>query len=101
MAGHYHTFIKNFASIASPLTRLLNKDVLFTWHEPQQDSFDALKHALIHTSVLAFPDYQLPFTMCTDASALGTGTVLMQSVDRKRPLVIAYGSQVLTDPESR
>ncbi len=76
--GYYRAFIKNFATIASPLTRLLKKDIPF-WNDAQQHSFTVLKHTLLQAPVLAFPDYNLLFTLCTDASVLGDGAVLMQS----------------------
>ncbi len=33
LAGYYRVFVKNLASIASPLTRLLKKDVPFLWND--------------------------------------------------------------------
>ncbi len=48
LAGYYRAFVKNFASIACPLTRLLKKDVPFQWDDAQQHSFTTLKDALIH-----------------------------------------------------
>ena len=101
LAGYYRAFVKNFASIASPLTRLLKKDVPFLWNDAQQQSFTTLKEALTHAPILAFPDYALPFTMCTDASALGVGAVLMQTEPGKRPHAIAYASRVLNAAESK
>ncbi len=95
LAGYYRAFIKNFASIASPLTRLLKKDVPFLCNGAQQHSFTTLKDALTHAPILASPDYKLPFTMCTDASALRIGAVLMQTEEGKRPHAIAYASRVL------
>ncbi len=79
LAGYYRDFVHNFASIASPLTRLLKKDVPFIWHDAQHQAFESLKHALTHTLVLAFPDYKKPFILCTDSSSLGVGAVLMQA----------------------
>ncbi len=79
--------------------RLLKKDVLFFWNDAQQHSFTSLKYAHIHTLILAFPDYKLPFTLCTDASALGIGAVLMQTEEGKSPHAIAYASHVLTSLE--
>ena len=101
LAGYYRAFVKNFASIAAPLNKLRKKDVPFHWNACQQQSFDQLKAALTKAPVLAFPDFSLPFTIYTDASALGLGAVLMQQVDGQRPQVIAYASRVLNDAESR
>ncbi len=50
--------------------------------------------------MLAFPDYKEPFILCTDASSLSIGAVLMQ-VSESRPHVIAYASSVLTSVESK
>ncbi len=100
LAGYYRAFIKNFASIAAPLNKLRKKDIPFRWNACQQQSFDQLKAALTMAPVLAFPDYSLPFTICTDASALGLCAVLMQQVDGQRPQVIAFASRILNDAES-
>ncbi len=96
LTGYYKGFVKNFASIASPLTHLLKKDVPFLWKNAQQHSFTTLKGTLTHAPILAIPDYKLPFTMCTDASALGISAVLMQREEDKHPHAIAYASHVLT-----
>ncbi len=57
LAGYYRAFVRNFASIASPLTRLLKKDNPFIWHDAHIQAFETLKHALTQVPVLAFPDY--------------------------------------------
>ncbi len=54
--GYHRAYVKNFASIASPLTRLLKKDVPLQWNDAQQHSFTTLKDALIHAPILVFPD---------------------------------------------
>ena len=47
---------------------------------------------------MAFPDYDLPFILRTDASQQGLGAVLSQKqADCLR--VIAYASRTLTPPE--
>ncbi len=93
--------MNSLASIASPLTRLLKKDMPFLWNDAQKHSFTTLKNALAHALILAFTDYNFPFTICTDASALGIGAVLMQTEEGKRPHAIAYASRVLTPAESK
>ncbi len=100
LAGFHRSFIKNFATIASPLTQLLKKNIAFHWHDVHQRSFDTLKDAFAHAPVLAFPDYGLPFTICTNTSALGIGAILMQQGNGLRPHVIAYASHMLSDAES-
>ncbi len=50
----------------------------FHWNAPQDKSFNDLNSALINAPALAFPEYSVPFSLYTDASALGLGDVLMQ-----------------------
>ena len=101
LSGYYCVFVRNHASIASPLTRLLKKDIPFSLNGPKQQSFDTLKHALTHVPVLSFSDYQLPCLVETDVSSFGVCAILIQSFGGKRSHVIAYASRVLIDVESR
>ncbi len=101
LTGYYRAFVRNFASIAAPLTRLLKKGVPFIWHNAQHQTFESLQHALTHTLVSAFPDYKKPFILCTDSSSLGVGAVLMQASESQRSHVIAYASRVLNSAESK
>ena len=48
------------------------------WTPSTQTAFEALKQALTSAPVLALPDFRLPFTVETDASAIGMGAVLSQ-----------------------
>ena len=100
LCGYYRSFVKGFASIAAPLTKLLRKDQPFHWQGVQENSFQELKEALTHAPVLAFPDYSAPFVLCTDASTKGLGAVLMQADDRGKHHVIAYASRTLNSAES-
>ena len=99
LCGYYRCFVKGFASIASPLNTLLRKDVPFHWGAAQEKSFDALKMALTNAPILVFPDYNKPFVIYTDASALGLGAVLMQDDQNGRHRVIAYASRTLNKAE--
>lgn len=90
LAGYYHKFVRNFGIIAKPLTELLKKNSVFSWTADHEQSFQALKHALSTSPVLALPNFAKPFSIETDASASGTGLVLAQD---GHPL--AYLSQAL------
>ncbi|KAD6453982.1 hypothetical protein E3N88_08688 [Mikania micrantha] len=89
LAGYYRRFIKNYATIASPLTDLLKKD-MFCWTPNTATAFTALKAALSTTPVLQLPDFNQPFTIETDASGIGVGAILSQN---KHP--VAFFSQKL------
>ena len=52
LAGYYRRFVKEFSMIATPMTRLLLKNVKFEWGEECQRSFDKLKAFLTEAPVL-------------------------------------------------
>ncbi|GMJ04800.1 hypothetical protein HRI_004149200 [Hibiscus trionum] len=94
LAGYYRRFVEGFSIIATPLTKLLRKDVPFIWTNAQRDSFEKLKIALTQAPVLTQPESGKDFTVYSDASRSGLGCVLMQ--DGK---VIAYASRQLRPHE--
>ncbi len=100
LCGNYRPFIRGFTRIASSLTQLLRKEVPFHWNSPQDKSFNDLKSALINAPALSFPDYSVPFSLYSDASALGLGAVLMQPDTRGKNHVIAYASRTLNQAEA-
>ncbi|PNY17781.1 Ty3/gypsy retrotransposon protein [Trifolium pratense] len=77
LAGYYRKFVRNYASLASPLTSLLKKDA-FQWSDSALDSFNALKQALTTAPVLALPNFSNTFIVQTDASNHAMGAVLLQ-----------------------
>ena len=98
LAGYYRRFVKNFSIIAAPLHNLTKKDVKFKWTSQCQNAFDELKHKLTNPPILAYPDYNKPYVLQTDASQEALGLVLSQvqgGVER----VIAYGGKKLNPAE--
>ena len=77
MAGYDRKFIKAYGVIAKPLTRLLKKEVMYSWGAEQQHAFDAVKKALTQAPVLALPDLTKQFVVETDTSDKRIGVVLL------------------------
>ncbi|KAG8478886.1 hypothetical protein CXB51_028729 [Gossypium anomalum] len=94
LAGYYRRFVKGFSMIATPMTKLLQKDVKFEWSEKCQKSFDQLKICLTEAPVLVHPESGKEFVIYSDASLLGLGCVLMQE-----GRVVAYASRQLKPHE--
>ena len=79
LAGFYRRFIKDFSTIARPLTELAKKDQRFIWSNECQLAFDELKKRLMSDPVLAIYDPTKPVEVITDASKFGIGGVLHQN----------------------
>ena len=73
LANYYRKFVKDYAKITGPLTRLLHKDVAYNWTSDQQESFQTLKDKLVTAPILRTPDFDLEFTVTTDASDFAIG----------------------------
>ncbi|WP_440705198.1 RNase H-like domain-containing protein, partial [Cysteiniphilum sp. E12A11] len=94
LAGYYRRFVKGFSMIATPMTKLLQKDVKFEWTEKCQKSFDQLKTYLTEAPVLVQPKSGKELFIYSDASLNGLGCVLMQE-----GRVVAYASRQLKPHE--
>ena len=99
LAGYYRRFIPRFATIASPLTELTKKGVKFVWTENTESAFQHLKTCLCSAPILAYPNFDKPFILQTDASDVGLGAVLTQLDKSGHERVISYASRTLTGRE--
>ncbi len=79
----------------------MKKDAPFHWGGGQESSFKGLKHVLTHAPVLAFPNFDDPFVIFTDASGAGRGAVLTQTDGAGKQHVIAFASRALTAAEKK
>ena len=43
LAGFYKRFVKDFSTLASPLTELIKKNVGFKWEQTHEEAFQVLK----------------------------------------------------------
>jgi hypothetical protein len=76
----YRRFIKDYASIASPLYNLTGKGVPYHWSSECNHAFRTLKKCLTSSPLLVTPRTgpNESFVISTDASAKGIGAVLLQ-----------------------
>ena len=98
LAGYYRRFIKDFARMAKPLTKLLQKNEAFHWSEDAESAFNKLKESLCTAPLLQPPDMSKPFLITTDASGYAIGGILSQGKIGS-DLPVAYTSRVLRGPE--
>ena len=107
LVGHYRHFIKGFAKIAVPLYDLTSGDNKDKKSEhvdlfPEAlEAFDHLKAACVQTPILAFPDFDKPFLLETDASRKGLGAVLSQKQADGWYHPISYASRVMNKTKQR
>ena len=98
LVGYYRKFIKDFAKIAKPLTRLLKKNQDFKWSNKEQEAFEKFKEILTNQPLLQYPDFDREFILTTDASNYAIGAVLSQG-EIGNDLPVAYASRTLNESE--
>ena len=106
-AQFYKRFIKDFATVAAPLTDLTRgigpKKRSIVWSDDCQKSFDTLKKLLINSPVLQIVDMKKPFKIEVDASDRGCGAVLYQPGNDPKELwhPVSFESKKFSDAETR
>ena len=100
MASWYRKFIPHFAEIIEPLNRLLKKNKKCEWGTEPIEAFEKIKEHLTSAPTLTCPDFSQPFQLETDASDIGLGVVLTETINRTNH-VIAYASRNLNSAETR
>jgi hypothetical protein len=94
LLGYYRRFIKNFAKITKPLTQCLKKNEKVAHTKEFLESVALCKNILTTEPVLAYPDFEKPFEVTTDASNYAIGAILSQD---NHPL--CYASRTLNPAE--
>ena len=100
MCNWYRRHIKNFSTIASPMTELL-KLKKFAWDDNANESFNKLKQVLITPPILRPPRWDLAMIVQCDASNEGIGAALTQIDENGDEFVIEFFSAKLTDSERK
>uniref|UniRef100_A0A5S6QPA8 RNA-directed DNA polymerase n=1 Tax=Trichuris muris TaxID=70415 RepID=A0A5S6QPA8_TRIMR len=94
----YNSFLKDKATVAEPLHRLLDKGAKWFWTKRYDQSFEAVKRLLTSTSVFAPFDMANSTILTCDASPYGLGAVFSQ-IQNGRETTIAFASRTLTRSE--
>ena len=94
LASYYRRFVKGFFMTATPMARLLQKNVKYEWSKKCQRSFDKLKAFLTEAPVLTQLTCGKEYEIFSDASVNGLGCVLMQEGK-----VVAYSLRKLNPHE--
>ena len=87
-------FIQKLSDHTAPVRTLLQKDVMWTFDEPQRTAVEKLKQLVTSSPVLQYYNPNLPTRVSSDASQEGLGAVLEQRENDWHP--IAYASRSLT-----
>ncbi|KAI2649352.1 Transposon Tf2-6 polyprotein [Labeo rohita] len=97
----YRRFIRNYSTIAAPLTSLLkNKPKKLCWTEGADRAFSTLKASFTSAPILKHPDPEVPFVVEVDASDCGIEAILSQRHGQPGKLhPCAFYSRKLTSAE--
>lgn len=80
LAGFYRKFIQNFSNITKPLTQGLKKGNKINYTDKDYiKAVETIKILITKEPILAYPNYEKPFVLTTDASNVALGAVLSQN----------------------
>ena len=102
LCNFYRRFVKGFAQIARTLHALTEIGKTFIWSDQCETACNRLKHLMTSKPVvLAYPRFDKPFILYTDASDYAIGYVLGQKDEKGRHQAIAYAGRSLTKDEKK
>jgi len=96
MVNYYRDMWVRRSEILAPLATLTSKSVPWKWTEEHEKSFQLMKKVMSREVLLAYPQFDKPFTIHTDASHTQLGAVISQD---NKP--IAFYSRKLSPTQTR
>ncbi len=100
-ANFYRRFIRNFSTVAAPMTSMLKRGrQSLMWTPAAIAAFQKLKERFTTAPILHHPDPEWEFTVEVDASSTGIGAILSQRLGSPPKLYpCAFHSRKLTPTE--
>ncbi|XP_060547811.1 uncharacterized protein K02A2.6-like [Pantherophis guttatus] len=99
LLNFYAIFLKDKATVAEPLHRLLTKKATWKWGKAEDRAFAGIKKLLSAESFLIQYNATLPLVLACDASPFGVGAVLSHRLPNGLEAPIAYYSRTLSSAE--
>jgi len=96
MVNYYRDMWIRRSEILAPLTALTSKTVPWQWTTQHEQSFQLIKKIMSRETLLAYPQFDQPFIIHTDASHTQLGSVISQN---DKP--IAFYSRKLSPTQTR
>ena len=96
MVNFYRDVWPRRSELLAPLTTMTSKKAIFKWDDKMDKSFRTMKKIMARETLLAFPDFNKPFDIHTDASNIQLGAIISQD---KQP--IAFYSRKLNPAQTR
>ena len=79
LVNYYRDMWKKRSEILTPLTALTSEKAKWQWTDVEQNAFDTMKRLMARETILAYPNFDEPFEIHTDASAFQLGACISQN----------------------
>ena len=89
MINFYRDMWQKRSELLAPLTALTSKNVKCDWKDKHQKYFDAIKRVIGHEVLLAYPGFNAPFEIHTDAFKLK----IVADISQKGKLIAFYSQR--------
>ena len=96
IVNYYRDMWIRRSDVLAPLSRLTSKTTAWHWTDVEQKAFDTMKRIISRETLLAYPNFNKPFIIHTDASHYQLGAVISQD---NKP--IAFYSRKLNPAQTR
>jgi len=99
ITGYHQKFVKGYAEITKPLTKLTKKDVPFECTNQHTKAVDTQIKIITSRPVLKCPDPKKPFKLEVDALSFAISAVLIQKDEQGVDRQVSYFSKAVTSTE--